>query len=142
MEPARRKNDDQLKKSMMRKKECSSLTLACTWFSRWFPRPFFRCSVHVEFAATGLVFILFPLGCHLQRRLIVKDHFISHTHFFTRESIFHALQYCKKCTFLVGVMASVGLGGDLDVVETGDLSLSSTGGVAGGVGKSSISSSS
>lgn len=46
-------------------------------------------------------------------------------------------------TFLFGVMPSVGLGGDLEVIEhTGDLSLSSRGGVAGGVGRSSSSSSS
>ena len=36
----------------------------------------------------------------------------------------------------------MGLGGDLEVVDMGDLSLSSRGGVAGGVGRSSRSSSS
>ena len=45
-------------------------------------------------------------------------------------------------TFLVGVMLWLGLGGDLEVVETGDFSLSSMGGVSGGVGRSSSSSSS
>ena len=44
-------------------------------------------------------------------------------------------------TFLVGVIVTVGLGGDLEVVDIGDLSLSSMGGVAGGVGRSSSSSS-
>ena len=44
-------------------------------------------------------------------------------------------------TFFVGVIVMVGLGGDLEVVDIGDLSLSSKGGVAGGVGRSSSSSS-
>ena len=42
----------------------------------------------------------------------------------------------------MGVICTVGLGGDLEVVDMGDLSLSSRGGVAGGVGRSSRSSSS